>query len=128
MRAAHLSVYQLTIEAGTPFALLQRSGALRMPDDDRQADLYELTQRRLAAAGLAAYEISNHARPGEESRHNLIYWRSGAWAGIGPGAHGRLDLAGGPGRDRGLAAAQGLARAGRADGLGRAHAHRAVAG
>jgi oxygen-independent coproporphyrinogen-3 oxidase len=64
-----------------------------MPDDDRQAELYELTQQRLGAAGLAAYEISNHARPGEESRHNLIYWRSGAWAGVGPGAHGRLDLA-----------------------------------
>ena len=91
----HLSVYQLTIEAGTPFALLERSGALRMPDDDVQADLYELTQEALGAAGLQAYEISNHARPGEESRHNLIYWRSGAWAGVGPGAHGRLDLAAG---------------------------------
>jgi oxygen-independent coproporphyrinogen-3 oxidase len=90
-----LSVYQLTIEPGTPFHLAERTGALRMPDDDRQAELYELTQQRLGAAGLAAYEISNHARPGEESRHNLIYWRSGAWAGVGPGAHGRLDLAGG---------------------------------
>jgi putative oxygen-independent coproporphyrinogen III oxidase len=89
----HLSVYQLTIEPGTPFALLQRNGALQMPDDDLQADLYELTQATLAGAGLPAYEISNHARPGAESRHNLIYWRSGAWAGIGPGAHGRLDLA-----------------------------------
>jgi oxygen-independent coproporphyrinogen-3 oxidase len=88
----HLSVYQLTIEPGTPFALLQRTGALQMPDDDLQADLYELTQATLAGAGLPAYEISNHARPGEESRHNLIYWRSGAWAGVGPGAHGRLDL------------------------------------
>jgi oxygen-independent coproporphyrinogen-3 oxidase len=66
-----------------------------MPDDDRQAELYELTHELLGAAGLPAYEISNHARPGEESRHNLIYWRSGAWAGIGPGAHGRLDPAGG---------------------------------
>jgi len=91
----HLSVYQLTIEPGTPFHLLERTGALQMPDDDLQAELYELTQELLGAAGLAAYEISNHARPGEESRHNLIYWRSGAWAGIGPGAHGRLDLAGG---------------------------------
>jgi putative oxygen-independent coproporphyrinogen III oxidase len=88
----HLSVYQLTIEPGTPFHLLERTGALQMPDDDLQADLYEATQERLAAAGLPAYEISNHARPGEESRHNLIYWRSGAWAGIGPGAHGRVDL------------------------------------
>jgi oxygen-independent coproporphyrinogen-3 oxidase len=92
---SHLSVYQLTIEPGTPFHLLARTGALQMPDDDRQADLYELTQERLAAEGLLAYEISNHARPGQESRHNLIYWRSGAWAGIGPGAHGRLDLGGG---------------------------------
>jgi putative oxygen-independent coproporphyrinogen III oxidase len=89
----HLSVYQLTIEPGTPFHLQERTGALQMPDDDRQADLYEATQDVLSAAGLAAYEISNHARPGEESRHNLIYWRSGAWVGIGPGAHGRLDLA-----------------------------------
>jgi putative oxygen-independent coproporphyrinogen III oxidase len=91
----HLSVYQLTIEAGTPFHRLERTGALQMPDDDLQAELYGLTQELLGAAGLAAYEISNHARPGEESRHNLIYWRSGAWAGVGPGAHGRLDLAGG---------------------------------
>jgi oxygen-independent coproporphyrinogen-3 oxidase len=88
----HLSVYQLTIEPGTPFHLLERTGALQMPDDDLQADLYEATQERLAAAGLPAYEVSNHARPGAESRHNLIYWRSGAWIGVGPGAHGRLDL------------------------------------
>ncbi|HSA79632.1 MAG TPA: radical SAM family heme chaperone HemW [Geminicoccaceae bacterium] len=87
----HLSVYQLTIEPGTRFDLLQRTGALAMPDDDAQAELYELTQERLAAAGLSAYEISNHARPGEECRHNLIYWRSGEWLGIGPGAHGRLN-------------------------------------
>ena len=91
----HLSVYQLTIEPGTPFHLLERTGALQMPDDDLQAELYELTQELLGAAGLEAYEVSNHARPGEESRHNLIYWRSGAWAGVGPGAHGRLDLAAG---------------------------------
>jgi putative oxygen-independent coproporphyrinogen III oxidase len=88
----HLSLYQLTIEPGTRFDLLQRTGALALPDDDLEADLYELTQDRLGAAGLPAYEISNHARPGEECRHNLVYWRSGEWLGIGPGAHGRLDL------------------------------------
>ena len=65
-----------------------------MPADDVQADLFELTHDCLAAAGLPAYEISNHARPGEACRHNLVYWRSGEWLGIGPGAHGRLDLAG----------------------------------
>ena len=65
-----------------------------MPDDEAQADLYECTQEVLAAAGLAAYEISNHARPGEACRHNLIYWRSGEWLGIGPGAHGRLEQGG----------------------------------
>jgi oxygen-independent coproporphyrinogen-3 oxidase len=90
----HLSVYQLTVEPGTPFALRQRQGALVMPADDVQADLYELTQERLGAAGLPAYEISNHARPGEACRHNLLYWRSGEWLGIGPGAHGRLHLDG----------------------------------
>ena len=90
----HLSVYQLTIEPGTRFELLQRTGALTMPADDVQADLYELTQECLAGAGLPAYEISNHARPGEACRHNLLYWRSGEWLGIGPGAHGRLDLDG----------------------------------
>jgi oxygen-independent coproporphyrinogen-3 oxidase len=88
----HLSLYQLTIEPGTPFALRQRAGALVMPADDVQADLYELTQERLAGAGLPAYEISNHARPGGACRHNLLYWRGGEWLGIGPGAHGRLDL------------------------------------
>ena len=90
----HLSVYQLTIEPGTRFALLERSGALKMPDDDLQADLYEVTRERLGDAGLAAYEVSNHARPGEECRHNLVYWRSGEWLGVGPGAHGRLDAGG----------------------------------
>jgi putative oxygen-independent coproporphyrinogen III oxidase len=90
----HLSLYQLTIEPGTRFELLQRTGALVMPADDAQADLYELTQECLAGAGLPAYEISNHARPGETCRHNLLYWRCGEWLGIGPGAHGRLDLDG----------------------------------
>jgi oxygen-independent coproporphyrinogen-3 oxidase len=90
----HLSLYQLTVEPGTRFELLQRTGALVMPADDVQADLYELTQECLAGAGLPAYEISNHARPGEACRHNLLYWRCGQWLGIGPGAHGRLDLDG----------------------------------
>jgi putative oxygen-independent coproporphyrinogen III oxidase len=90
----HLSLYQLTIEPGTRFDLLHRTGALVLPGDDLEADLYELTQDRLGAAGLFAYEISNHTRPGEECRHSLVYWRSGEWLGIGPGAHGRLDLDG----------------------------------
>jgi len=88
----HLSLYQLTIEPETPFALLHRNGQLRIPDDDLAAGLYETTQELTEAAGLPAYEISNHARPGSESRHNLIYWRYGDYAGVGPGAHGRLML------------------------------------
>lgn len=88
---SHLSVYQLTIEQGTRFHTLHQSGALVLPEDDVQADLYELTQQRLEAAGLPAYEISNHAAAGEASRHNLIYWQAGDYAGIGPGAHGRLS-------------------------------------
>ena len=90
----HLSLYQLTIEPATPFATLYKTGALTIPDDDRAAELYELTQDMTEAAGRPAYEISNHARPGSEARHNLIYWRYGAYAGVGPGAHGRLDLGG----------------------------------
>jgi len=86
----HLSVYQLTIEPGTLFHALHGRGELTLPDEDTQAELYEVTQARLADAGLFAYEISNHARPGEACRHNLVYWRSGEWLGIGPGAHGRL--------------------------------------
>lgn len=91
----HLSLYQLTIEEGTRFHTLHARGELVLPDEDTQADLYEMTQAVLTAAGLPAYEISNHARPGEESRHNLTYWRYGDYAGIGPGAHGRLTLADG---------------------------------
>jgi oxygen-independent coproporphyrinogen-3 oxidase len=90
----HLSLYQLTIEPATPFAALYKTGALRIPDEDRAAALYELTQEMTDAAGRPAYEISNHARPGSEARHNLIYWRYGSYAGVGPGAHGRLDLNG----------------------------------
>jgi len=91
----HLSLYQLTIEPETPYALRQAKGELVIPDDDLAADLYETTQEITEAAGLPAYEISNHARPGAESRHNLIYWRYGDYAGVGPGAHGRLQTQGG---------------------------------
>ncbi|MDE2109617.1 MAG: coproporphyrinogen III oxidase [Alphaproteobacteria bacterium] len=90
----HLSLYQLTIEPGTPFAALHRQGALRIPEDDLGAAFYEATQDVAAAGGLPAYEVSNHARPGCESRHNLLYWRYGSYAGVGAGAHGRLDLGG----------------------------------
>ncbi|HYD66345.1 radical SAM family heme chaperone HemW [Azospirillum sp.] len=90
----HLSVYQLTIEEGTAFFPLHARGELVLPDEDLAGDLYEATQTLLNAAGLPAYEISNHARPGEESRHNLTYWRYGDYVGIGPGAHGRLTLEG----------------------------------
>ncbi|MEO5972628.1 MAG: radical SAM family heme chaperone HemW [Sphingomicrobium sp.] len=85
----HLSLYQLTIEPGTRFAALHAAGQLEPLDPDAAAALYELTAERTAAAGLPAYEISNHARPGEQSRHNLTYWRYGDYAGVGPGAHGR---------------------------------------
>ncbi len=90
----HLSLYQLTIEPGTPFATLHRQGTLRIPEDDLGAAFYETTQEITVNAGLPAYEVSNHARPGCESRHNLLYWRYGSYAGVGPGAHGRLDLNG----------------------------------
>ncbi|HVV64500.1 MAG TPA: radical SAM family heme chaperone HemW [Rhizomicrobium sp.] len=92
--AEHLSLYQLTIEPATPFAALHRNGALRIPDEDIAAALYEATQELTQSAGLPAYEISNHARPGAEARHNLVYWRYGSYVGVGPGAHGRLDRSG----------------------------------
>lgn len=88
----HLSLYQLTIEPDTPFAELHARGRLVIPDADAALDLYAITQDMTGAAGLPAYEISNHAAAGDESRHNLLYWRYGAYAGIGPGAHGRLAL------------------------------------
>jgi oxygen-independent coproporphyrinogen-3 oxidase len=91
----HLSLYQLTLEPGTPFHARAARGELVVPDGDDAAALYEATQEALELAGLAAYEISNHARPGAESRHNLTYWRSGDYLGIGPGAHGRLTVDGG---------------------------------
>jgi oxygen-independent coproporphyrinogen-3 oxidase len=90
----HLSLYQLTIEMGTRYFDLWSNGKLKMPDEELSADFYELTQDLTRDAGLPAYEISNHARPGQESIHNLIYWRYGEYAGIGPGAHGRLLIDG----------------------------------
>lgn len=92
--AEHLSLYQLTIEPGTPFSGLHKAGKLIVPDEDLARDLYDLTQSVCADAGLPAYEISNHARSGAECRHNLVYWRGHDYAGIGPGAHGRLTLDG----------------------------------
>ena len=86
---SHLSLYQLTIEPGTRFATDVRRGVFTPLDDDEAAELFDLTQAMTLAAGLPAYETSNHARPGEESRHNLTYWRYQDYAGIGPGAHGR---------------------------------------
>jgi putative oxygen-independent coproporphyrinogen III oxidase len=88
----HLSVYQLTIETGTAFAPAHARGDFVLPDEETQGALYETTVARLEAAGLPAYEISNHARPGAECRHNLVYWRYGDYVGVGPGAHGRLTL------------------------------------
>jgi oxygen-independent coproporphyrinogen-3 oxidase len=85
----HLSLYQLTIEPGTRFAAMAARGELQPTDTDHAAELFELTQDVTQAAGLPAYEISNHARPGEESRHNLTYWRYRDYMGVGPGAHGR---------------------------------------
>ncbi len=85
----HLSLYQLTIEPGTRFAALHAAGKFEPLDPDAAADLFELTQESTSAAGLPLYEISNHARPGQESRHNLTYWRYGDYVGVGPGAHGR---------------------------------------
>jgi oxygen-independent coproporphyrinogen-3 oxidase len=92
MAGDHLSLYQLTIEPGTAFATAFARGDFHLPDDETQGALYETTQEMLAAAGLPAYEISNHARLGQECRHNLVYWRYQDYLGIGPGAHGRLAL------------------------------------
>ena len=90
----HLSLYQLTIEPDTPFSALHAAGKLKVPNDDISRALYDTTQEVCAAHGLPAYEISNHARPGGECRHNLVYWRGHEYAGVGPGAHGRLDIDG----------------------------------
>ena len=86
----HLSLYQLTIERGTRFFAEHQRGAFELPGEEEAARMFELTQTRLEAAGLPAYEISNHARPGAACRHNLIYWRYQDYVGIGPGAHGRF--------------------------------------
>lgn len=95
MAVDHLSLYQLTIEDGTVFGALHQAGKLRgLPDEDRGADMYLMTQELCAQAGFVAYEVSNHARPGAESRHNRLYWTGGDFAGIGPGAHGRLTVGG----------------------------------
>ncbi|HYP64306.1 MAG TPA: radical SAM family heme chaperone HemW, partial [Acidocella sp.] len=95
LAADHLSLYQLTIEEGTKFATLYGRGDFALPDEELAARLYEATAEEAAKFGMAAYEISNYARPGAESRHNLAYWRYQDYAGIGPGAHGRVSLAGG---------------------------------
>lgn len=96
MSADHLSLYQLTVEAGTAFGDRLAAGRLGgLPDEDRGADLWQITQEMTAAAGLPAYEISNHARPGAESRHNLAYWTGEDYLGIGPGAHGRVTIGAG---------------------------------
>ncbi len=94
MAADHLSVYQLTIEPGTAFHAAAARGDLRIPEPELAASMYEATQEALEKAGLPAYEISNHARAGSESRHNLVYWRYGDYVGVGPGAHGRITLDG----------------------------------
>jgi oxygen-independent coproporphyrinogen-3 oxidase len=94
LAGAHMSLYQLTVEPGTRFADLHALGKLAVPEGEDALALYEVTQELTEAAGLPAYEISNHAAPGEESRHNMLYWRYGAYAGVGPGAHGRLVFAG----------------------------------
>lgn len=88
--AGHLSLYQLTIEPDTPFERWHKAGKLIVPDGEASLEFYEATQELTEAAGLPAYETSNHARPGQESRHNLVYWRYGEYAGVGPGAHGRI--------------------------------------
>mgnify|MGYP001041098876 FL=1 len=87
----HLSLYQLTIEPDTMFERLRNAGRLKLPDEETSRALWDVTQDVTNTAGMPAYEISNHARPGDESRHNLIYWRYGEYAGVGPGAHGRLN-------------------------------------
>jgi len=94
MAGSHISLYQLAIEPETPYAALHAAGKLVVPDPDAALAFYETTQEMTAKRGLPLYEISNHSSPGQESRHNLIYWRYGTYAGIGPGAHGRIFTAG----------------------------------
>ena len=106
LEAEHLSLYQLTIEKGTVFHGAWRRGELSPPGESAAAALYQTTQEVMEAAGMPAYEISNHARPGAESRHNLTYWRYGDYLGVGPGAHGRITLLGRDGLPRKLATRQ----------------------
>ena len=94
LSGGHISLYQLTIEPGTAFFAQHARGDFMIPNDMAAGDLYEATQDILGAAGMPAYEISNHAKPGEESRHNMTYWRYGDYVGVGPGAHGRITLDG----------------------------------
>ena len=94
MSVGHLSLYQLTIERGTAFYQAHEKGRLILPDEDLSADMYELTQAICEEYGVPAYEISNHARKGQESRHNMTYWKYGDYIGVGPGAHGRLSIDG----------------------------------
>lgn len=96
LSGGHLSLYQLTIEQGTRFFGDHARGDFALPDEDTAVALWDITQEETSAAGLAAYEVSNHARPGDECRHNLVYWRGGDYIGIGPGAHGRVTLDGIP--------------------------------
>lgn len=91
---SHISVYQLTLEPGTRFTQMAARGELVLPGEDRQEALFDATQSVLAAAGLPAYEVSNHAKPGAESRHNRVYWRYEDYVGVGPGAHGRIAVDG----------------------------------
>ena len=121
MAVDHLSLYQLTVEPGTRFGDLHARGRLRgLPDDDLSADMYALTQGLCEAAGMPAYEVSNHARPGAESRHNLVYWRYGDYAGVGPGAHGRItDAAGRWATETARDPAAWLAAAGRPEAFAR---------
>ncbi len=120
MAVDHLSLYQLTIEQGTRFGDLYRLGKLRVPGDDSAADMYEVTQELCDAAGMPAYEVSNHARAGAESRHNRVYWRYGDYVGIGPGAHGRLTLDTGRIATETMLAPEAWLDAACADGLGTA--------
>ena len=90
----HLSLYQLTIEKGTPFYMRHERGDFKIPDEEIAGDLYEVTQTLLEEAGMPAYEVSNHAKAGQESQHNLTYWRYTDYVGVGPGAHGRLTVGG----------------------------------
>ena len=94
LKSGHLSLYQLTIEPGTAFANAVSRGDWAPPDEDLAADMYDIAQAMCADAGLAPYEVSNNAAPGHEAQHNLIYWRQGDYVGIGPGAHGRVDIDG----------------------------------